>query len=102
MKRNPRWMVLGVLVLAMVLARDASSEGGRPGAMQYLPSDPVTIGDPDGSGGGKNLRAPLGNYVVMPLAGSVWTLRITLPIRLVRSLLTHASSASGRNVSAHD
>jgi len=99
MKRNPRWMMVFaiVVILSSWVPRGASAIIG-PIA---LPEPGIRmIGEPEGGSGGKTYRVPPGMYFILPLAGSAWTVRLSLPTTLLRPRLP--SSALGWQLSSHD
>jgi hypothetical protein len=102
MKRNPRWMMVLVLMI-LVIAADAPGWAGPLSSLQRLPNDPDTIGEPDGSNGsGKNAPASPGEYAIVPVGGGVWTIRLGPMNAVIQFLSPRARNTRLRRPSLHD
>jgi hypothetical protein len=101
MKRNPRWMVMAVAVALMAMSCWDASAGPLP-SIHWLPNDPPTIGEPDGGGGGKNSRTTPGDYVLVSIAGSAWTMRLYLGSGFIRILPIRFRLERASQLNSHD
>ena len=101
MKRNPRWMVMGVAVILIATSCLDAGAGPLP-PIHWLPSDPPTIGEPDGGGGGKNSRTTPGDYMLVSIAGNTWTMRLNLGSRLIQIFTIQIRSERASRLNSHD
>ena len=101
MKRNPRWMVIAAAVILMAVSGWDAIAGPLP-PVHWLPNDPPTIGEPDGSPGGKSYQVPIGGNTIVPIAGGAWTIRLDLGNRLIRLLAFQPHSARVRQSHSHE